>query len=132
MNDGAFFYITVVENLYFFHQGGSSRIYLISTCNNNNHNNNNNNNNNNHCIKSVCILSYSGPYSVRMRENTDQKNFESGHFSCSESVSFWLAKTVYMYGIRLSHSFEIPFISNEKRSILIKSLGFRSKNSVYQ
>ena len=24
------------------------------------------------------------PYSVRMRENTDQKNFEYEHFSCSE------------------------------------------------
>ena len=24
------------------------------------------------------------PYSVRMRENTDQKNSEYGHFSCSD------------------------------------------------
>ena len=27
-----------------------------------------------HCVKSVRIQSYSGPYSVRMRENTDQNN----------------------------------------------------------
>ena len=27
-------------------------------------------------VKSVRIPSYSGPYSVRMRENTDQNNFK--------------------------------------------------------
>ena len=53
-----------------------------------------------HCLKSVSILSYSGlyfpafwteygeiqsifPYSVRIRENTDQNNSEYGHFSHS-------------------------------------------------
>ena len=34
--------------------------------------------------KSVGIQSYSGPYSVRMRKNTDQNNFEYGHFSLSD------------------------------------------------
>ena len=50
-----------------------------------------------HCVKSVLIQSFSGPYfpafhpntensySVRMRENTDQKNSEYGHFSRSVS-----------------------------------------------
>ena len=38
-----------------------------------------------HCVKSVRIRSYCGPYSVRMRENTDQNNSEYGHFSCSDS-----------------------------------------------
>ena len=33
--------------------------------------------------KSVCIRSYSGTYSVGMRENTDHNNSEYGHFSCS-------------------------------------------------
>ena len=44
-----------------------------------------------HCVKSVCIRSYSGPreirrdteylsYSVRMRENADENNSEYGHF----------------------------------------------------
>ena len=33
-----------------------------------------------HCVKSVCIWSFSGPYSVTMMENTDQKNTEYGHF----------------------------------------------------
>ena len=36
-----------------------------------------------HCVKSVRIRSFSGPYSVRIRENTDQKNSEHGHFSPS-------------------------------------------------
>ena len=36
-----------------------------------------------HCVKNVGIWSFSGPYSVRMRENTDQKNSEYGHFQCS-------------------------------------------------
>ena len=60
----------------------------------------------NHCVKSVHIRSYSGPYfpafglnmdrysvlrispySVRMRENTDQNNSEYGHFLRSEYFS---------------------------------------------
>ena len=45
-----------------------------------------------HCVKSVRIRSFSGPfffafglnaYSVRMRENTDQKNSKYGHFLSS-------------------------------------------------
>ena len=40
-----------------------------------------------HRVKIVRIRSYSGPYSVRMRENTDQKNFEYGHFSRSAHYS---------------------------------------------
>ena len=38
-----------------------------------------------HCLKKVCILSFlvrmsASPYSLRMRENTDQKNLKYGHF----------------------------------------------------
>ena len=33
-----------------------------------------------HCVKNVRIRSYSDPYSVRMRENTDQNSSEYGHF----------------------------------------------------
>ena len=40
-----------------------------------------------HCAKSVRIRSFSGPYSVPMRDNTDQKNSEYGHFSCSAEVA---------------------------------------------
>ena len=35
-----------------------------------------------HCVKSVRIWSFSGPYSVPW-ENTDQKNSKYGHFLCS-------------------------------------------------
>ena len=38
-----------------------------------------------HCVKSVHIWSYSGPYSVRMRENTDQDNSKYGHISRSDN-----------------------------------------------
>ena len=38
-----------------------------------------------HWVKSVPIRSYSGPYLVRIRENTDQINFEYGHFSRSDN-----------------------------------------------
>ena len=40
-----------------------------------------------HCVKSVRIRSFSGPYSVQMRENTDLKNSEYGQFSCSAKTS---------------------------------------------
>ena len=39
---------------------------------------------NSQCVKSVRIRSFSGPYSVRMRENKDQENSEYGHFSRSD------------------------------------------------
>ena len=41
-----------------------------------------------HCVKSVRILSYSGLYSVRMRENPDQNNSEYGHFLRIDSVLY--------------------------------------------
>ena len=33
-----------------------------------------------HCMKNVRIRSLSGPYSVQVRENTNQKNSEYEHF----------------------------------------------------
>ena len=38
-----------------------------------------------HCVKSVRIRSYFGPYSVRIRENTDPNNSQYGHVSRSVS-----------------------------------------------
>ena len=38
-----------------------------------------------HCAKSVCIRSFSGLFSVQIRENSDQKNCEYEHSSGSES-----------------------------------------------
>ena len=42
-----------------------------------------------HCVKSFRIRGFSGPYSVQIRENKDQKNSGYGHFSRSAS---WLAE----------------------------------------
>ena len=39
-----------------------------------------------HCVKSVHIWSYSGPHSVRMKENTDQNNSEYGRFLRSKFI----------------------------------------------
>ena len=39
------------------------------------------------CVTSVRIWSFFGPHSVRMRENTDQKNSEYIHFSKSAKHS---------------------------------------------
>ena len=39
--------------------------------------------------KSVHIRCYSGPYSVRLRENTDQNNSEHGHFLRSANISIF-------------------------------------------
>ena len=42
-----------------------------------------------HSVKSVRIRSYSGPYSVRIQENTDQNNSENGHFTqCTITPSY--------------------------------------------
>ena len=41
-----------------------------------------------HCVKNVRIRSYSGPFSVRMRENTDQNSSEYGHFLRSDWFLF--------------------------------------------
>ena len=80
----------------------------------------------NHCVKSVRIWSYSGlyfpafglntvvrisPYSVQMRENTDQNNSEYGHFLRSEYKSCSLCTKI------LSHSDQkslIYFLSKSK------------------
>ena len=40
------------------------------------------------CVKSVRVLNFSGPYSVQMWENTDQKNSEYGHFSCNDRLFY--------------------------------------------
>ena len=38
-------------------------------------------------VKSVHIQRYSGPYSVQMRENTDQNNSVYGHFLRNDWVT---------------------------------------------
>ena len=39
------------------------------------------------CVKSVRIRNFSGPYFPAFGINTDQKNFEYRHFSCSARVN---------------------------------------------
>ena len=79
-----------------------------------------------HCVKIVCIRSFSGPYfpalrrspySVRTRENTDQKNSKYGHFLRSGCVN--RKKEFYMIALNqilpsvviLMHE-DVAFFSN--------------------
>ena len=39
-----------------------------------------------HCLKIVRVRSFSGPYSVQMRENMDQKNSKHGLFLRSVNI----------------------------------------------
>ena len=82
-----------------------------------------------HCVKSVRIRSYSGPYfpavelikihcispySVRMRENTDKNNSEYGHFSRSYADFWWrhfLRKIVH-WNRNPSYSRIYPYAGN--------------------
>ena len=52
-----------------------------------------------HCVENVRIRSYSGPYSVQMRESTDENNSEYGHFLCS-AASYHI-EIVVEYPIKL-------------------------------
>ena len=52
-----------------------------------------------HCVKSVRIWSYSGPYSVQIRENTNQNNSEYGHFSRSERLGYISNRQGLNYGL---------------------------------
>ena len=84
-----------------------------------------------HCVKNVCIRSFTGPYfpifgpntepySVQIRENTDEKNSEEGHFLCS-GIDAALA-TVHLL-LKLWFSInrqKLQFISVQK----IEYLGF--------
>ena len=63
-----------------------------------------------HCAKIVRIRSDSGPYSVRMRENTDHNNSENGHFSRSEAKM----------AIDLNLKQSIRFQQTEYKNILLK------------
>ena len=63
-----------------------------------------------HCVKSVRIRSSSGPYSVRMRENTDQKNSEHGYFLCSVGLKWVdLEYICCKYGARYSRMDQVKF-----------------------
>ena len=88
-----------------------------------------------HCPKSVRIRSFSGPYfsalsissySVRIRENKDQKNSEYGHFS--RSVFIWVelifVSSTCLWGFNVYH---LTF--GDKRCV--KSVRIRSFSDPY-
>ena len=72
-----------------------------------------------HCVKSVCIQSFSSPYSARMRENTDQKNFEYGHLLQSGVTLYpFQASIPFLYSLKTLENFRFSAIlwsnGNEK------------------
>ena len=50
-------------------------------------------------VKSVRIRSYSGPYSVRMRENADQNNSKYGHFLRSGMCGMWRMSLFHSFNV---------------------------------
>ena len=93
-----------------------------------------------HCVKSVRILSYSGPhfpafglnterysvlrispYSVRMRENAHQNNSEYGHFLRSGKFSFCLRLATFFKKETLAQVFPCEF-----REISKKTFSYRT------
>ena len=59
---------------------------------------------NKHCLKSLQIRSFSGPYSVQIRENTEQKNSVFGPFLRSEIHCFnYINITFYITNITNIH-----------------------------
>ena len=53
-----------------------------------------------HYVKSVRTGSYSGPYTVRMRENADQNNSEYGHFLHSVNRLLFMGDFKYIVATR--------------------------------
>ena len=74
-------------------------------------------------VKSVRIRSYSGLYSVRMRENTDQNNSEHGHFL--RSVVTYFLSNFFGYVVILA----ILYYRNIERTIFAAVLRNQSDSS---
>ena len=51
-----------------------------------------------HCVKSICIQSFSVPYSVQMRETANQKNSEYGHLSRNVLYLFYFKSMQWKVG----------------------------------
>ena len=71
------------------------------------------------CVKSARIRSFSGTYSVRLRENTDQKKSEYGHFSRSANI--------YLIHFTTKFHFFTPLITSENLFLMISG-GIRNGN----
>ena len=84
-----------------------------------------------HCVKSVRIRSYSGPFFPTFGLNTDQINSEYGHFSRSEYFDrkpwIWIEKPVISMEYDCHIFSKYLRISNEKPSISIEILGISNQ-----
>ena len=76
-----------------------------------------------HCVKSVRIRSFSDPYSVRMRESTDQKNSEYVFFSRStkgknKETLAYNGLSAWLQGFKVIHEYlEINYLKGERTLI---------------
>ena len=80
-------------------------------------------------VKSVPIRSYSGPHSVRMRENTDQNNSENGHFLRNIFWCFhcWLWKKKCLLGWHYVQKLK-PLVVFCKKGVLRNFAKFTGKH----
>ena len=79
-----------------------------------------------HWAKSVRIRSYSGPYSVRMQENTDQKNSEYRHFSRSDCCNLFPFFFPYLQTLAIDKIAQ-DFVNRFQKKLLFK--GFLHGNN---
>ena len=70
-----------------------------------------------YCMKSVHIRSYSGPHFPAYGLNTDQNNFEYGHFLCSDPL-------YELYIVELRLVCYLIFLSRSKMSFIAESFEF--------
>ena len=65
------------------------------------------------------IRRFSGPHSVRMRENTDQKNSKYENFSCIEYFAFFIVVSrlefeksllLGLFGTKHSRTYQVKFV----------------------
>ena len=82
------------------------------------------------CMKSVRIWSFSGPYPARMRENTDQKNSEYGHFSRRDHtyLAVNLSETFLWTQRNILLSTKLKQKENTTFWIIINFAGFHTEN----
>ena len=65
-----------------------------------------------HCVKSVIIWSYAGPYSVQTWENKNQNNSEYGQFSCSDRcrINPLLSRVFFLHPPKISENCRFFYI----------------------
>ena len=65
-----------------------------------------------HCVKSVIIWNYAGPYSVQTWENKNQNNSEYGHFSCSDRcrINPLPSRVFFLHPLKISENCRFFYI----------------------